>query len=66
APRPDAAAPRHRVTVDARYWAQVYTPLAQAVLWVARQAGRIQQGKISVYLLYSFLTLLVLLMVVIR
>ncbi|WP_298288020.1 hydrogenase 4 subunit B [Thiomonas sp.] len=65
-PRPDDTAPRYRVTVADRFWAQVYAPLAQAVLWIARQAGRIQQGKISVYLLYSFVTLLVLLLVVTR
>lgn len=65
-PRPDDAAPRYRVSVEDRFWSQFYTPLAQAVLWLARQVGKIQQGRISVYLLYSFLTLLVLLMVVVR
>jgi hypothetical protein len=44
----------------------MYQPAAAAVLWLARQAARLQQGKISIYLLYSFVTLLVLLMVVIR
>ncbi|OYV41094.1 MAG: hydrogenase 4 subunit B [Thiomonas sp. 20-64-5] len=65
-PRPDDAAPRYRVRVADRFWSQVYLPLAAAVLWLARQAGRLQQGKISIYLLYSFITLLVLLMVVTR
>lgn len=65
-PRPDDVEPRYRVSVEDRFWPQFYTPAAQAVLWLARQVGKIQQGRISVYLLYSFLTLLVLLMVVLR
>ena len=65
-PRPDDAAPRYRVAVADRFQAQFYRPLAGAVLWMAQQVGRIQQGRISAYLLYSFVTLLVLLMVVVR
>jgi formate hydrogenlyase subunit 3/multisubunit Na+/H+ antiporter MnhD subunit len=65
-PSPDDALPRYRVSVDDRFWSQFYIPLAQGVLWLARQVGKIQQGRISIYLLYSFLTLLVLLMVVVR
>ena len=52
--------------MDDRFWSQFYLPLAHAVLWLARQIGRLQQGRISIYLLYSFLTLLVLLMAVVR
>ncbi|MHB0921466.1 MAG: hydrogenase 4 subunit B [Thiomonas delicata] len=65
-PAPTDAAPRYRVVVLDRFWAQLYMPLADAVLWLARQIGRIQQGRIAVYLFYSFITLLVLLMVVVR
>ncbi|OIQ75563.1 hydrogenase-4 component B [mine drainage metagenome] len=65
-PLPDDAAPRYRVVVADRFWSQLYMPLAAAALWMAQQVGRIQQGRISVYLLYSFVTLLVLLMVVAR
>ncbi len=65
-PAPSDVAPRYRVAVLDRFWAQVYTPLGNAVLWLAQQVGRIQQGRIAVYLLYSFMTLLVLLMVVVR
>jgi hypothetical protein len=65
-PLPSDRAPRYRVVVADRFWAQLYTPLAESVLWLARQVGRIQQGRISIYLLYSFVTLLVLLMVVVR
>ncbi|OIQ94035.1 hydrogenase-4 component B [mine drainage metagenome] len=65
-PAPADVAPRYRVVVLDRFWAQLYTPLADAVLWLARQIGRIQQGRIAVYLFYSFITLLVLLMVVVR
>ena len=65
-PRPDDVAPRYRVAVADRFVAQLYAPVANAVLWLAQQVGRIQQGRISVYLLYSFVTLVVLLMVVAR
>ena len=65
-PAPADATPRYRVMVADRFWAQLYVPLADAVLWLARQIGRIQQGRIAVYLLYSFITLLVLLTVVVR
>jgi len=42
----------------------MYRPIAALTERVARIAGLLQQGRIAVYLLYSFLTLLVLLMVV--
>jgi hypothetical protein len=47
--------------VDDRLWYWLYLPVARAADAVARLAGRIQQGRISVYLIYSFLTLLALL-----
>jgi formate hydrogenlyase subunit 3/multisubunit Na+/H+ antiporter MnhD subunit len=65
-PSPGDAAPRYRVAVSDRFFAQLYRPLADAVLWLAQLVGRIQHGRISIYLLYSFVTLLVLLMVVVR
>ncbi|NNM66366.1 MAG: hydrogenase 4 subunit B [Burkholderiales bacterium] len=65
-PLPADAAPRYRVVVSDKFWPRLYTPLAEAVLWLAQRVGRIQQGRTSIYLLYSFVTLLVLLMVVVR
>jgi hydrogenase-4 component B len=39
----------------------LYLPVARAADAVARLIGRIQQGRISIYLTYSFCTLLALL-----
>jgi formate hydrogenlyase subunit 3/multisubunit Na+/H+ antiporter MnhD subunit len=60
-PSPFDESPRYKVTVDDRLWYWLYLPVARAADAVARLAGRIQQGRISVYLIYSFLTLLALL-----
>ncbi len=65
-PAPDDTVPRYRVQVGDRIHAQAYRPAAAAVLWLAQQVGRLQQGRIAVYLLYSFATLLVVLLVVVR
>jgi hydrogenase-4 component B len=49
------------VKAEDHFWYWVYGPIARAAEWAARQIGRIQQGRISVYLTYSFFTLLALL-----
>jgi len=56
--------PRYKVTIEDPFWNMMYRPIAALTERVARIAGLLQQGRIAVYLLYSFLTLLVLLMVV--
>ena len=43
------------------FWYWLYLPLARGTDVVARIVGFIQQGRISVYLTYSFFTLLALL-----
>jgi hydrogenase-4 component B len=63
-PSPFDAAPRYRVTLGDHLWQWLYLPVMRGVEWMARFAGRIQQGRISVYLIYSFVTLLALLMFV--
>ncbi|MCG3169542.1 MAG: Hydrogenase-4 component B [Pseudomonadales bacterium] len=63
-PSPLDAVPQYRVTVEDRFWSLLYLPLARLVTRAARLVGGIQQGRIAVYLLYSFLTLLVLLVIV--
>jgi hydrogenase-4 component B len=55
------AAPRYSVTIGDPFWHWLYLPVARSVEWAARIIGVIQQGRISVYLTYSFLTLLALL-----
>jgi len=47
--------------VDDRLWKLLYEPVARWIHWSARQATRIQTGRIRTYLIHSFLTLLVLL-----
>jgi len=63
-PSPFDAAPKYRVTVGDHLWQWLYLPVVRAVELMARFAGTIQQGRISVYLVYSFVTLLALLMFV--
>ncbi|MEP7063811.1 MAG: hydrogenase 4 subunit B [Betaproteobacteria bacterium] len=55
------AEPRYAVTIGDPMWHWIYLPVARAADFAARLAGRIQQGRISVYLTYSFITLLALL-----
>jgi formate hydrogenlyase subunit 3/multisubunit Na+/H+ antiporter MnhD subunit len=63
-PTPFDAAPRYRVTITDRVWTFAYLPLATLVQRVARSVAWLQQGKIATYLMYSFVTLLVLLALV--
>lgn len=51
----------YRLRIRDRFWNWLYTPLADSAFLVARQVGKLQQGRIQVYLLYSFVTLIVLL-----
>ena len=63
-PSPFDAKPRYRISVDDHFWHWIYLPIAVATEAVARLVGRLQQGRISVYLLYSFVTLIAMLVVV--
>ena len=65
-PSPFDAQPRYRVTVDDHFWHWLYLPIAAAVGRAARLFGLLQQGRIAVYLLFSFLTLIAMLLVVTR
>lgn len=57
-------APRYSVTIEDPFWSLLYRPIAALTERIARVVGMLQQGRIAVYLLYSFLTLLLLLLVV--
>jgi hydrogenase-4 component B len=63
-PSPFDREPRYRVTVADHAWHGLYLPLVRAAEFLGRQAGRLQQGRIAVYLVYSFVTLLALLYLV--
>jgi hydrogenase-4 component B len=65
-PTPFDAAPRYRVSIGDPLWHWFYLPIARAVERLARLIGLLQQGRIAIYLMYSFLTLLAVLMVVKR
>lgn len=56
-PAPLDAQPRYRVTVQDHFWYWLYLPIVDLVQRLARLMGLMQQGRITVYLLYSFLTL---------
>ena len=60
-PTPLDPEPRYEVRIGDPFWPWLYVPIARATDFVARLVGRIQQGRISVYLTYSFFTLLALL-----
>ncbi len=54
-------APRYRVIVGDLIWQVLYLPLGTLVQRVADAFAWLQQGRIATYLLYSFVTLVVLL-----
>src|SRR5207244_7870125 len=54
-PTPFDAQPRYRVTVDDHFWHWLYLPIAALVAQTSRLVGLLQQGRIAMYLLYSFL-----------
>jgi hypothetical protein len=60
-PSPFDREPHYAVKVEDPLWHWVYVPIAKAADSIARLAGLIQQGRIAVYLVYSFVTLLALL-----
>jgi hypothetical protein len=63
-PSPFDDHPRYRVLIGDHFWYLLYLPIANAIERIARVFGRLQQGRIAVYLLYSFLTLIAMLLVV--
>ncbi|HUW87651.1 MAG TPA: hydrogenase 4 subunit B [Candidatus Paceibacterota bacterium] len=63
-PKPEESEPEYKVVVNDKFWKGVYLPIARATEFVSAQVGRLQQGRISIYLLYSFLTLLITLLLV--
>lgn len=56
-PTPFDEQPRYRVTVMDHFWHWLYVPVINLTSYLARLVGLMQQGRISAYLLYSFLTL---------
>jgi formate hydrogenlyase subunit 3/multisubunit Na+/H+ antiporter MnhD subunit len=63
-PTPFDAAPRYRVVIGDRIWNACYAPLAPLVQRLAGGVTRLQHGGIATFLLYAFVTLIVLLALV--
>ena len=63
-PGPDDSRPRFELSIEDRHWYWVYLPVAQLSGWISARIARLQRGRISTYLLYSFFTLLALLIFV--
>jgi formate hydrogenlyase subunit 3/multisubunit Na+/H+ antiporter MnhD subunit len=60
-PSPFDPAPHYRVSVGDRIWQSLYVPIGAIVQRIADTFAWVQQGRIATYLLYSFVTLVVLL-----
>lgn len=51
----------YRLRIRDRFWGWLYKPIGELSYWVSRKLGRLQQGYIHVYLIYSFITIIILL-----
>ena len=63
-PSPFDLAPRYHIAVLDRLWLRLYLPLSGLIQRGADSVAWLQQGRIANYLLYSFVTLVVLLALV--
>ncbi len=63
-PSPFDPHPRYRSRIEDPVWERLYLPVARAVARLSSIVGVVQHGRIAVYLVYSFVTLLLLLAVI--
>jgi hypothetical protein len=63
-PAPDDPAPRFFLKIEDRHWVLLYLPIARLTAFLSSKIGLLQRGRISIYLLYSFFTLIGLLVFV--
>jgi len=63
-PDPFDRQPRHSSASLDQIWFFVYLPIARLSDWISAQVGRLQHGSIQWYLIYSFATLIFLLVFV--
>ena len=63
-PLPSDPAPKYRIQIDDRIWLALYQPLRRGLQRVTDRIAVLQGGRLAVYLLYSFLTLIFLLVCV--
>jgi formate hydrogenlyase subunit 3/multisubunit Na+/H+ antiporter MnhD subunit len=62
-PSPFDMQPQYRSRFEDRLWYWLYLPVIRAVERVSALVGVLQQGRIALYLVYSFVTLLLLLLI---
>ena len=65
-PSPFDRQPSYRMEASDHLWHWLYLPVARATEAASRLVGQLQQGRIATYLMYSFVTLLVMLLLVFR
>ena len=65
-PSPFDRHPVYRLAATDHVWHWVYLPVARAVDGLSRLVGLLQQGRIATYLMYSFVTLILMLVLVFR
>jgi hydrogenase-4 component B len=63
-PSPFDSTPHYRVHIQDRLWLAIYLPIARGTQRLADSISVLQGGRLAVYLLYSFLTLIGLLVFV--
>jgi len=63
-PGPEDAAPKYSIKIEDRHWVWLYLPVARLAEYASAKIGLLQRGRVSIYLLYSFLTLIALLVFV--
>ena len=63
-PTPTDNPPRYRMKIEDRIWRALYLPIGRATQKIADTVSVLQSGSLSLYLLCSFLTLIVLLVFV--
>jgi formate hydrogenlyase subunit 3/multisubunit Na+/H+ antiporter MnhD subunit len=65
-PSPFDKQPYYQLAATDHFWHWLYLPVARVTEATSSLVGRLQQGRISTYLMYSFITLLVMLLLVFR
>lgn len=55
--------PFYSVKVEDPFWYWLYLPIARLAAWLSNLVAILQGGRIAIYLMYSFLTLIILLLV---
>ena len=63
-PSPFDARPQYFSNIEDRIWYWLYLPIIKAAQWLSALAGVLQHGRVHLYLIYSFATLLVLLLLI--